>query len=82
MNHFIYIIYSAAIDRYYVGMTSQNPKERLAKHNTNHKGFTGKSNDWVIKYQESFPCKRKALMREKEIKKRKSKKKIMALINS
>ncbi|WP_221262187.1 GIY-YIG nuclease family protein [Mucilaginibacter sp. AK015] len=43
-----YILYSILLDTYYVGSTS-NLDERVKKHNTNHKGFTGKTSDWVIR---------------------------------
>ena len=49
MYHF-YILYSEALDKYYTGHTS-DLEERIRKHNRNHKGFTGQSNDWVVVYQ-------------------------------
>ncbi len=51
--YFFYILYSTSIDKYYVGHTLDLP-ERLRKHNTNHKGFTGKTSDWKIFYSEQF----------------------------
>ncbi|NJM17057.1 MAG: GIY-YIG nuclease family protein, partial [Bacteroidales bacterium] len=57
-----------------------SPAERLKKHNTNHKGHTGKHNDWEIVHTEPFSSKTEALIREKQIKRWKSRKKIMALI--
>jgi len=33
------------INGYYVGYTCDDLKERLRKHNTNHKGYTGRAND-------------------------------------
>ncbi|MBI9038167.1 MAG: GIY-YIG nuclease family protein [Bacteroidales bacterium] len=42
MKYFFYILFSKKLDKYYFGY-SQNPVERLKKHNTNHKGFTGKT---------------------------------------
>ncbi|MBN1637413.1 MAG: GIY-YIG nuclease family protein, partial [Ignavibacteriales bacterium] len=53
---------------------------RLKKHNSNHKGFTGKTNDWKIVYSEIFQTKEKAYAREREVKKWKSRKKIETLI--
>ena len=49
--HATYIIYSETIEKYYVGSTSMNLFERLKRHNSNHKGFTGRTNDWVVVYQ-------------------------------
>ncbi len=75
----VYILYSKALDRYYVGSTT-NINERLRRHNSNHKGFTGKSSDWEIVHQEIFDEKREALKREKQIKSWKSRKAIEELI--
>jgi putative endonuclease len=77
---FVYIIYSASRDRYYVGYTGDDLDNRMEKHNTNHAGYTGGLGDWKLKYQESFPDKQQAIRREKEIKLRKSRKYIEELI--
>ncbi len=79
MGYFVYIIYSAQLDRYYVGHT-HDLEERTRKHNSNHKGFTGKVNDWILKYSEKYDSKESAYFREREIKKWKSRKKIEELI--
>jgi putative endonuclease len=55
-------------------------EERLRKHNTNHKGFTGKTNDWIIVYTEGFSTKDQAYACEREVKKWKSRKRIEDLI--
>ena len=80
MNYLLYILYSAKLDKYYVGYTSDVLEERLRRHNLNHKGFTGGQGDWVVKYTEAHPTKATALGREKEIKSKKSRKYIEALI--
>ena len=54
MAFYVYILYSKNIDRYYVGRTGDSLKERLRKHNTNHKGYTGKTHDWNIVYTEAY----------------------------
>jgi putative endonuclease len=51
-------------------------QEQLRRHNSNHKGFTGKVADWELKFSEVFPDKTVAIVREKEIKSWKSRKKI------
>ncbi|QCK13852.1 GIY-YIG nuclease family protein [Mangrovivirga cuniculi] len=79
MKFYCYILYSAKLDKYYVGHTGDKLEERLRRHNTNHKGFTGKTNDWQIVYQEKYPTKVEAYAREREIKNWKSRKKIEAL---
>ena len=80
MHFNVYILYSSIRDRYYVGHTGDDLRERLRKHNTDHKGFTGKIGDWVIIYTEAYPTKTDAYKREREIKAWKSRKKIELLI--
>ncbi len=66
----VYILYSAKLSRYYVGMTEAKPEERLRKHLSNHKGFTAKAKDWEIVKELAYISKQEALQREKQIKKR------------
>ena len=80
MQYFTYIIQSDEADRYYIGITS-NPEERVKKHNTNHKGFTGSKNDWKLVYIEEFTSKLQALKRERQIKNWKNKQRIEELIS-
>jgi putative endonuclease len=75
-----YILHSSTLNRYYVGHTGDDLQERLRRHNSNHKGFTGKIGDWVIVYIETYPAKTAAYQREREIKGWKSRKKIELLI--
>jgi putative endonuclease len=77
---FVYILYSASANKYYIGV-SENAECRLLKHNSKHKGFTSFVNDWVIKYLEHYTDKTDALKREREIKNWKSRKMIEALIS-
>jgi putative endonuclease len=72
MKFQVYILYSISLDRYYIGYTADDISERIRKHNSNHKGFTGKVNDWQLKYTEQFEGKELAMKREKEIKSKKS----------
>ena len=82
MQYKVYILFSVILNKYYVGYTGDDLNERLRKHNSNHKGFTGKTGDWKIVYQESFQLKSDASNREIEIKKWKSRKKIELLIKN
>ena len=75
-----YILYSQVLDKYYVGYTSDVLDERIRKHNSNHKGFTGGKGDWQLMYSESFEEKSLASHREQIIKKWKSRKMIEKLI--
>ena len=45
--YYFYILFSEFLDSFYIGHTN-NLYARLRKHNSNHKGFTGRANDWVI----------------------------------
>jgi GIY-YIG catalytic domain len=42
--------------------------ERIRRHNSKHKGFTGSKADWVLKYFEEYTSKSEALRKEKQIK--------------
>ena len=77
---FCYILYSKSKNKYYIGATCDNLEERLRKHNSNHKGFTGNTSDWLIAYFESFDDKEAAFNREKELKAWKSRSRIEKLI--
>jgi putative endonuclease len=50
MAHYVYILYSARLDRYYVG-ESEDPQRRLLEHlGHKYKGAaTGKATDWEIR---------------------------------
>ena len=77
----VYILFSATLDRYYVGCTTDSLYQRIRRHLSEHKGFTARAKDWVLVYQESFENKTDALKREKEIKKWKSAERIKLLID-
>ena len=76
---YLYILYSALLDKFYVGSTS-NIEIRLKKHLSNHKGFTSRAKDWKVTYMEEFESKVEAQKREKQIKNWKSRKMIRALV--
>ena len=78
----VYILYSNIRDNYYIGFTGDELQERLRKHNTNHKGFTGKVADWKVVYSEIFAQKNDAMKREAEIKSWKSRKRIEQIITN
>ena len=63
-----YILFSATLNRYYIGSTRDDLAERIRRHNSNHKGFTGKVNDWKLVYNESYENYNHALARERHIK--------------
>ncbi len=79
--YYTYILYSLSRGKYYVG-SCQNISERLRKHHTNHRGFTGGEGDWLLKWQETHETKQEALKREKQIKNWKSRTMIEKLTNA
>jgi putative endonuclease len=73
MQFKVYILFSVLKNKYYIGYTGDNLNERLRKHNSNHKGFTGGVGDWEVKYVEKFDSKADATKKERTIKGWKSK---------
>ena len=51
--YFCYILFSNDLDKYYVGHCQAPIEQRLQKHLTNHKGFTGKAKDWIVVHCEA-----------------------------
>ena len=80
MKYYFYILYSALLDNYYVGHTS-DLEVRIRKHNTHHKGYTGKVNDWKLVYSEQYADKKSAYARERQVKSWKSRTMIEKLIS-
>jgi putative endonuclease len=75
-----YILFSISRSKYYIGYTGDNIEQRLRRHNSNHKGFTGSVNDWKVVYTEMFEEKRAAHKREREVKNWKSRGRVERLI--
>ena len=78
---YTYILYSAAKDKFYIGAT-ENPSERLKKHNNKNKGFTNQADDWEIVYLKDYISKSEALAHERQIKNWKSRIMIQKLIEN
>ena len=76
MKAVFYILFSTLGDVYYIGHTTEPMDERLRKHNSDHKGFTGKYRDWSVVYFENFESKALAYARERAVKKWKNRKRI------
>ncbi len=70
MGFFVYILYSALCDKYYVGQTD-NLDTRLASHNSGNSLYTSRANDWVIVYTEELTSRTESRKRELEIKRKK-----------
>ena len=79
---YLYILYSDSAKRHYIGH-SENPHERLVQHNSNDTDkYTGKFSDW--KLMALFECGNSladAKQMEEFIKKQKSKKLLLKLID-
>jgi putative endonuclease len=76
---FVYILYSNSIDRYYIGI-SDNLEWRLKRHNQGWGRYTKYGIPWKIVHIESFDTKSEDLIREKDIKRKKSRDYIENLI--
>jgi putative endonuclease len=75
----VYIIYSASLDKYYIGFTT-DVNGRLRRHNCHSKGFTSSGRPWILVYSETFTERKEAESREKQLKKWKNRARLEALI--
>ena len=78
---YVYILFSATLNRYYIGYTGQL-SDRLFRHSNSGSKSTKATNDWVLAYSETYPTRGEAMKRENYIKKQKSRKFIEALIQT
>jgi len=76
---YCYILYSAKLDKYYVGSTP-DAQRRLRDHNRGKEKFTRTGIPWTLMHTEQFEALAEARQREKYIKRMKSRKFIEALI--
>ena len=77
----VYILYSSNFDQYYVGHT-QNMEDRLSRHNSGRSLSTKKGKPWILVYRETFETRSEAMLREKAIKKMKSRTYLEQLIQN
>jgi putative endonuclease len=76
----VYILYSPKIDRFYIG-SAENMSNRLSHHNCGATPSTKSgAPEWKIVYLEPAPSKAEARKREFQIKKMKSRKYLVKLI--
>ena len=80
MTYKVYILHSISLGKFYFSHTGDGINERLRRHLSDPKGFTGTAKDWEVVYTEDFDAKSKALRREMTIKGWKSKRMISQLI--
>jgi len=69
-EHTVYILHSKSLNRNYVGYTSMELTDRIRRHKSNHKGFTGRAEDWELVYSVGVKDKLSALRLERKIKSR------------
>ena len=81
--YYVYILYSATADKYYVGH-STDPWQRLQQHNTAEKNsFTSKFRPWeLVALFEAGSSRAEALKIERWIKKQKSRNLILQLLDN
>jgi len=78
MPYYVYILQSELDGTYYVGSTSDLGM-RVARHNQGGSRYTKSKKPWKLIHSEEFENKSEALIREHQIKKRKSREYIEAL---
>ncbi len=78
---FVYILQSQLDQSFYIGFTT-NIEDRLNEHNFGNTGYSKRKRPWNLVYFESYNTKEEAIKREKSLKRMKSKKYILELINN
>ena len=79
MTYYFYILFSKKLNRYYLGHT-RDLFERIRKHNSHHKGYTGKVDNWELLYSKKYSSKSDAYARERQVKSWKNRNRIEELI--
>ena len=78
----VYVLYSSAFSKIYIGYTSNLVKRFLSHNELGKKGWTIRFRPWEILYSEEFSSKTKALNREKELKSAKGRRFIWSLVQN
>jgi putative endonuclease len=81
MQYFVYIIKSQKDGSYYMGHT-QDLDSRLQRHNQGRVKYTESRRPWELAYIEKYSDRSSAMVREEEIKERKSKEFIDSLVRT
>jgi putative endonuclease len=77
--HFVYILQNEKDASFYVGRT-QDVDERLVRHNEGRERYTKLHCPWKVVHLKSYESRLEAVRREREIKKKKSRKYILSLV--
>ncbi len=67
MQYTVYILYSASVDRFYIGYSSDIDR-RLEQHNSNQSEYTKNKGPWQLVYREAYSDKSIAIKRERFLK--------------
>lgn len=78
---YVYMLYSAVVDRYYVGQTS-NLEDRIKRHNQGRSKYTKSGIPWKLVYKERFENQSDAKEKEIEIKQSQSREELIRFIQS
>src|SRR5437016_762993 len=81
MGFYVYILYSSANDKYYIGHT-EKLENRIYRHNNRKNNAKKYGRDWTIVYFKELKTRSEACKEEMIIKKKKSRKYIEWLISS
>jgi putative endonuclease len=79
--YFVYVLQSRDNGTYYIGQT-ENVEKRIDEHNRGKSAYTKRKAPWNLIYVEEFDSRSKAMKREYEIKRHKSRKYIENLLNN
>jgi putative endonuclease len=67
MEYHVYILFSPGFNQIYIGF-SRDVEGRLLSHNVlAKKGWTLRYRPWILIHKESFPGKKEAMIREKQV---------------
>lgn len=81
MKHFVYILYSPVVDRYFVGRTTRLEKQ-LERHNSGKNSHTKTGVPWKLVCKMSFDLEQESKKREQLIKSSKSREELIGWIRS
>jgi putative endonuclease len=59
---YVYILFSATLNRYYIGHIGQL-SDRLFRHTNSGSKSTKVTNDWILAYSETYPTRGEAMKR-------------------
>ena len=78
---YVYILYSASFDRYYIGQ-SNNLEDRIRRHNSGYIKSTKAYKPWEVVYSETYQSRGESMARESYLKSLKSKTAIKELVDA